>query len=343
MKIQYIFVSYLLILLTTFTHATVYEDGTNSISTWGVYDNTPTGASISSIYDTDRGSDVIKLQGAGTRNGYILGYWRGSTAWDNTEEKTLKWSMKYSERFVIYVSMQTTMGHRYIYYTQSESDRGLHDGAYIHHGLGKTSKNDTWQTFTRDLESDLKKYESDNSIVSVNAFFVRGSGLFDDISLVGEDVTSNKVYSVETTKSLDDSSMVITKANLYIDISNSKVKIKTIFESDESTYGYILDSVEFKTIANVSYLLVHSRDIAAHHHGNLVTYLWRTDGSYRGTFELARFSTFRDTFLEKPKFTTYNNGKLGIEYSEQDLSSGEIMYDSWETDGTVDGTIHLNQ
>ncbi len=97
--------------------------------------------------------------------------------------------MKYSDSFVIYISTQTTKGHRYIYYTASDTDKGMHEnGTYIHHGLGTTANNGSWQTFTRDLEADLKEYESDNELLSINGFLIRGNGRVDDIS------TSSQVY-----------------------------------------------------------------------------------------------------------------------------------------------------
>ena len=33
-------------------------------------------------------------------------------------------------------------------------------------GLDSNSKNGTWQTFTRDLEADLKQYEPDNELLT---------------------------------------------------------------------------------------------------------------------------------------------------------------------------------
>ncbi len=41
----------------------------------------------------------------------------------------------------------------------------------------------TWQTFSRDLVSDLKQYEPDNELLAVNAFLVRGNVSVDDVEL----------------------------------------------------------------------------------------------------------------------------------------------------------------
>jgi len=163
---------------------TVYENAENrNIDGWSVYDNSPEGASIANIKDKDKGR-VIAVNGAGTKNGYILGDWLGGAdVWNNTTEKTIRWSMKYDEDFVIYVSVDTKKGQRYLYYTNDNSNDGKWRN-YIHHGLGYNASYGKWITFTRDLERDLKDLESDNSIVAVNSFLVRGSGLLDDIELL---------------------------------------------------------------------------------------------------------------------------------------------------------------
>ncbi len=152
------------------------EDG--NTNGWRVYDRSPAGATISNVFDGDIGSKVIKLQGSGTQNGYILG---GN--WNNIERKTIQWKMKYDENYVVYISVNTTKGHRYIYYNASNNDYGLR-GKYIHHGLGSASKNGAWRMVTRNLDSDLKDYEADNNLLSINGFLIRGSGLVDDIQLL---------------------------------------------------------------------------------------------------------------------------------------------------------------
>jgi len=156
------------------------EDG--NTNGWSVYDNTPAGATISNVYDDNRQSSVIELNGDGWNNGYVLRKSSDGTAWNNTEETIIQWSMNYNEHFLVYISVETIKGHRYIYYTPSNSNGGLSsNGRYIHHGLGSASINGEWQTFTRDLEADLKEFESDNDIISVNAFLIRGNGKVDDI------------------------------------------------------------------------------------------------------------------------------------------------------------------
>ena len=179
----------LILSLTVFSYGqTVYEDAEDgAISRWSIYGNDQTEATVSNIYDTNRGSRTIVLNGDGLNNRYMLGAaggWGYASAWNNQEEKRLRWSMKYNEDFRIYVFVQTLNGHRLLTYSNSNNTNGIINFGTIHHGLGQNSSNNTWQTFTRDLESDLHDVEENNSIVSVNAFSIAGSGSVDDITLL---------------------------------------------------------------------------------------------------------------------------------------------------------------
>lgn len=158
----------------------LYEDAEDgNTDGWKVYDSTPAGATISNVFDADKGDFVIKLQGSSTQNGYQLG---GN--WENTERKSIQWKMKYDERFIVYISVNTSKGHRYIYYSSDKDDHGFVENEYIHHGLGSAVTDATWRIFTRDLAADLKDYEEDNNLLSINGFLIRGSGLVDDIQLL---------------------------------------------------------------------------------------------------------------------------------------------------------------
>jgi len=177
-------------------HATVYENAEDEkISRWSVYDKTPSGAYLDNVYLEDRDHNAIQLIGAGTSNGYILGNWEGRAgAWNNTKEHILKWSMNFDEAFVVYIRVLTKNGPKYIYYTASNKSYGSrYNGRYIHIGLGKISKNGSWQNFTRDLEADLKRYEPNNALLAVNAFLVRGNGLVDDVVLRAETIPPNEL------------------------------------------------------------------------------------------------------------------------------------------------------
>ena len=167
--------------------ATLYEDAEDGVTTgWVIYAGNTVDVNISNVDDAEKGSKVIELSGNGEENGYRLGNVGGrgyADAANNSTEKNLKWSMKYNESFTIYIAIQTAKGNRYLTYTnKSEANKGLF-GSVVHHGLGTDASDGTWKMFTRDLEVDWNEFVTDDPIISVNGFFIKGSGRVDDISL----------------------------------------------------------------------------------------------------------------------------------------------------------------
>lgn len=159
----------------------MYEDAEDgNIDGWSIYDATPAGATITNVADATRGGHVIELRGDRYNNGYILGGRTSSEGWNNRQNRILSWSMNYNEGFAIYIPIETTNGQRYLVYSADDNDRGI-SGDYIRMGLGANAANGTWQSFARDLETDLQRFEANNALVAINGFMVRGSGRFDDI------------------------------------------------------------------------------------------------------------------------------------------------------------------
>ena len=173
----------LLSLASTLLSATVYQDHNSmDASKWKVYDNTPSGATIKVLEATIDQLAVVELKGSGTKNGYMLGSRSGSNAWNNTMSTNIMWGLRFNENFVVYISVQTQKGHRYLYYTPVDRNYGINSSkTYIHHGLGSNAKDGQWRGFERDLEADLKEFEPDNSIISVNALLVRGAGMISEV------------------------------------------------------------------------------------------------------------------------------------------------------------------
>ncbi|MCH9740300.1 MAG: DUF5011 domain-containing protein [Epsilonproteobacteria bacterium] len=158
-----------------------YEDAEDETTEgWSIYINSSGEATVSNVFDDVKQSRVIVLQGSGKGDGYMLGARNGDDAWNNTEHHTLQWSMNYAEDFTIYISVETTNGRRYLTYTPRDDDRGL-SGQYVLLGLGADADNGTWQTFTRNIATDITDAEAGNELISVNAFMIRGSGRVDDI------------------------------------------------------------------------------------------------------------------------------------------------------------------
>ena len=221
---------------------------------WIIYDKSPRGATISNVFDEEKRSDVIKFEGDGLRNGFVIGFWT-STPWKDTQHKVISWNMKITNNYMLYVRVSTKKGYRYLYYTPTDYNYGVstYDNPhYIHHGLGINSNNGTWQTFTRDLSADLKDFDSDNSIVSVDGFFVRGSGMFDDIVLLQKKPSSlNEAINRW---------LLNNKLNLSSDWYNPKIisddKTRAIVKADDgSPYTnatYILDISDLDNIKQLA-------------------------------------------------------------------------------------------
>ena len=202
-KIFYCSLIFLMFVFPFISSATLYEDAEDgdtsgnvppNVRGWFVYDNTPAGSVISNVYDADKGSRVIQFVGPGnTSNGYMLGDWYPNSAgsWNNTTEFNVHWCSKYSTNFVVYMRVYTTLPHptsgslqRYVYYTAVDEDYGLSSNKiYIHHGLGVDKRDGQWHSFNRDLQADLAEFEPGNTITSVVAYLIRGSGRVDDIHL----------------------------------------------------------------------------------------------------------------------------------------------------------------
>ena len=211
---------------------TLYEDAEDeNTDGWNVHDNTPEGATITNIYDNDKKSRVIEVTGDGAHNQYQFG-----GTWNNHNDKILKWSMKYDEIFYVYVQLKTVKGNRMLVYTPHDSGSGIREGSQeIFHGLGATSNDGKWHTFARNLEADLKRYESDNELLYTKGFFIRGSGRIDDIGLYSS-VNSIKVDSANhgvtpgVAFTFDDSSSI-----------NSWGLAQNIFQDNNITATFFID------------------------------------------------------------------------------------------------------
>jgi len=154
----------------------VYEDGEdNTTNGWRVFSNTSGVAKILNVEDENRSGRVIELSGRGKGDGYILG---GN--WNDFDSKNFEWSMKFSEDFTIYISIQTTNGRRFLAYTPTNINRGKR-GDYLRIGVGTNLTDGKWHTIKRDLQHDLEMIEDGNRLIAVDGFMVRGSGRVDDI------------------------------------------------------------------------------------------------------------------------------------------------------------------
>jgi len=176
----------------------IYENGESGTSNWKITDNTPEGATIRVLAE-DRDSDevrerVIELNGTAQDNAFTIGGFDSSSGWNNQNSNILQLKMRNNNPFTLIVHIQTKNGNRELVYTPTRRDNGLsEDGLQIHHGLPISRDGDgaeygigtdnRWQTYTLDLEDDLKDYDENNTLIAVNGLTIRGSTLVDDIEL----------------------------------------------------------------------------------------------------------------------------------------------------------------
>ncbi|MCF2860237.1 putative Ig domain-containing protein, partial [Pseudoalteromonas sp. SMS1] len=149
---------------------------------WDNYDASPAGATMTPTFDADYGAQVMVLKGSGKENGYRL---RGDNRvnWQS-EQRTISWDMKYAEAYTIFISVNTTAGHRYITYNQGAKSPYM-NGQYAHHFLDVDTTSGKWTTVTRDLVADLAAVQPNVTITNINGFLVRGSGRIGEVRLSG--------------------------------------------------------------------------------------------------------------------------------------------------------------
>ena len=167
------------------TERRIYEDAEDGTERgWDVYDSDPpVEATITNVYDEERGSRVIELRGSGMSNGYRL---RGDDGeyWHEAGLHIIEWSMRFSEDFIVLVPVSTKNGFRYLVYTtlQSSGAENHADSISIYHVLDSTLLDGNWHTIVCDLERDLEEVQPGNELENIWGFFIRGSGRVDDIT-----------------------------------------------------------------------------------------------------------------------------------------------------------------
>ncbi|MCK5830121.1 MAG: hypothetical protein KAH20_07430 [Methylococcales bacterium] len=172
--------------------------------------------------------------------------------------------MKYAEPFVVYISIQTSKGHRYIYYTAVNQDYGLSaNGNYIHHGLGTNISDNSWHTLTRDLAADLAHYEPGNQFIALNGFLIRGSGFVDEIETLPSIIPNNQIYGVtlDTIDNIDASVDAVGSLSkemttrVVFDTVPASIYTSALSKLSRSSYimGQLFDSEYIKQYTPIAY------------------------------------------------------------------------------------------
>ena len=182
---KYLLASLVLMGTSLSAATTVYADASSKYAYathWKISGDTK-GAYESIVVDSER-EKAFQLEGNGLNTTFKLGGQAGRGNRDRwfSKDAVFQWSMKFSEEFNILVAIKTKKGNRFLVYTNEDSSKkGKIRGGKVRYGLGTDSADGKWHTFKRNLKEDWNAFEPDNPILTVDGFFVRGSGRIDDI------------------------------------------------------------------------------------------------------------------------------------------------------------------
>ncbi|NVJ59381.1 MAG: LysM peptidoglycan-binding domain-containing protein [Gammaproteobacteria bacterium] len=172
-----------------------FNDITQS-AVWDIYDNDPPGATVTSVYDSEKKTNVTKLSGLGGANAYRLHQEEVGGNFNTGKVTELSIDLKFTENFFVYVELQTTHGIKTIAYRSDDRDP-YSTGGYLWHFIGSDVKDGTWKTINRDLQADISLLQPGVEIISVKSVSVRGSGLIGEVNLAynAETIRQRKRYT----------------------------------------------------------------------------------------------------------------------------------------------------
>ena len=152
------------------------EDGDKN--NWETYGERA-GSTITNIYDADKRSNVIVLQGDdGLNNGFV---YNKHHTWAEENELVVSWEMNYAEDFTFFVSVETEDGDKFFEYKPTNDAGEITANGRYRFGLGANANDGTWHTFTRDIQADLKSLDPTKNILKIHRIAIRGSGSVDNI------------------------------------------------------------------------------------------------------------------------------------------------------------------
>ena len=191
-------------------------------------------AEISNVFDTERSSRVIQLNGTGIDHGYQL-LTGDMSGWGNPDQLIAEWSMKYREPFEVFFDVETTKGHRYLAYPPVDGST-LGSGEFVRHGIGSFVADGMWHTVVRDLQKDLEAAQPDARITQVNSFLIRGSGRLDDIKLHQHYPDAADLWGVDAAIYEDGEDGLTDGWHLYLDLAGKKIQAESGFSNEVAAY-----------------------------------------------------------------------------------------------------------
>ncbi len=230
------------------------EDG--DTDTWETY-GTTAGSTVENLYDADKRSNIIGLQGNdGLNNGFR---YSNGNLWEEESETVISWEMKYSEDFTFFVSVDTEDGYKTFEYKPTNNAGEITASGRYRFGVGTDAIDGTWRTFTRDLQADLKLLDPTKNILRIHRIAIRGSGNVDNIrTMLSVDSVSRDI--APTVATVGEAEITIDKDSAYVDAGvtvvddndvNIAAQLVTIGSVDTSTVGtYTIDYKVHDSVGN---------------------------------------------------------------------------------------------
>ena len=166
---------------------TLYGNSAYALSaSWSVGDQTPPDATVDRVYDVDLQRFVVETSGDWLYNRYDLSDEDGFD-WNNSTQLYGSVLMKSSEHRRMFWKVLTDAGERYLVYDTRYTTNTV-SGVEIWIGIGADFRDNLWHNHIFDLQLDLSTVlqesgYSDETILGVNGFQVRGSVRLIDIKL----------------------------------------------------------------------------------------------------------------------------------------------------------------
>ena len=222
------------------------EDG--DTQDWERYATTA-GSTVTNVYDEDKRSNVIQLQGNdGLSNGFR---YSRQNLWEEENHHVISWEMKYNEDFTFFVSVDTEDGYKTFEYKPTNSTGSIVSGRY-RFGVGNDTNDNTWHTFTRDLQADLQVVAPGKHILKIHRIAIRGSGRVDNIrTIMSVDSVSRDIAPTVAVKG--EAEITVNKDSIYVDPGVTVVDDNDVNIQDQlERVG--LDSVDTNTVGSYTIL-----------------------------------------------------------------------------------------
>ena len=186
------------------------------VNDWALTPNTPAGGTVALVQDNPERGTVIEFNGAVGSNSFTAGAREGANRWNIIGNEVIQWKMQTENPYKFIVHTRTANGLRdlvyhggkradvddrwWIHSMDAIEERGLdaanneiYIGMSIRRHLGDASPDNngdgfpdydsgtgpTWQSFTRNVATDLLEFDNMNRLLAINGVTVVGTNTFE--------------------------------------------------------------------------------------------------------------------------------------------------------------------